>query len=395
MKITGIAYSERIYGSRDGNAPWNNHLPWQDAINVAADVMTFQVFRILTDDNVEGLSSIYPSPLPRRLTKILIGENPLNIERVWNKLFWASQGRWMDAIGAIDVALWDLFGKVSRQPVYRLLGGYRDQVPVYGSGGGLNLSQEELVQEQLWYIQQGYTGIKLKLGLTNPDEDLERVKAVRDAVGSNIDVMTDVNNGWSVTVAIKMAKKLERFDVAWLEEPLWKMDIKGYARLTRSTDIPIATGEGMAGLHYFKRLLEHECCDIIQADPTYCGGPTAWKKIASLAEAYGVHMAPHHKPEHPVNAQLTAAVPNGLIAEEFYPGYPVPMFKFYKGRPFPRAGWITVSSEPGFGVELDFDQMSRYKTQYAVAPPQQDATSHRPCQSGVALYSTNSNWNAR
>ena len=388
MKITGIEYTEQIFGSRDGYAPWNNRLPWQDAINYATDVMTFQAFRILTDSDVAGLSSIYTSPLPQRLAETLIGKNPLNIERLWNQMFWATQGRWMDAIGAIDVALWDLFGKAVGQPVYRLLGGFRDRVPVYGSGGGLNLTQEELVTEQLWYIEQGYTGVKLKLGRADPNEDLNRIKAVRDAIGSDIDIMTDANNGWSVTVAIKMAKKLERYDVAWLEEPIWKMDIEGYSRLARTTDIPIATGEGMAGLHYFKRLLEHECCDIIQADPTYCGGPTAWKKIANLAEAYGIHMAPHHKPEHPVNAQLTAAVPNGLIAEEFYPGYPIPMFQFYKGRPFQQNGWVTVSSKPGFGVELDLDRMKWYQTQYPISPPQRGATSRRPQQSGVALHST-------
>ncbi|MFQ6074741.1 MAG: mandelate racemase/muconate lactonizing enzyme family protein [Candidatus Bathyarchaeia archaeon] len=387
MKITGIRYTEKIYGLRDGPAPWNNELPWRDAINYAADVIPFQAFEILTDEGIAGLSTMYEGPLPPRLREAIMGENPLDVERLWNKMHWATQGRFMRDMGAIDVALWDIVGKVTKQPVYRLLGGFRDRLPVYGSGGGLNLTQEQLVKEQLWYLEQGYKAVKIKVGLRNPDEDLARVRAVRDAIGPEIDLMIDVNNGWSVNVAIRMAKRLERYDVAWLEEPVWKMDVEGYGRLAAATEIPIATGEGMAGLFYFRRMLENKCCDIIQADPTYCGGPTAWKKIATLAEAYGVLMAPHHKPEHSVNAQLTAAVPNGLIAEEFYPSYPVPMFKFYRGRPFQKDGWIEVSRKPGFGVELDTERMEWYKENHPIGPPKRIWMSGRPSQPGLYMKS--------
>lgn len=391
MKITGIRYTEKIYGSRDGPAVWNNELPWRDAINYAADTMAFQAFEILTDEGLTGLSPMYEGPIPSRLIEVIMGEDPMNVERLWSKMFWAAEG-WatgvsMGDVGAVDVALWDLVGKAAGQPVYKLLGGFRDKVPVYGSGGGLNLTQEQLVKEQLWYVEQGYGAVKVKVGLENPDEDLARVKAVRDALGPKIDLMLDVNNGWTVNVAIRIAKRLERYDIAWLEEPVWKMDVEGYARLAAATEIPIATGELMSGLSYFKGLLEKECCDIIQADPCVCGGPTAWKKIATLAEAYGALMAPHHKPEHSVNAQLTAAVPNGLIAEEFYPGYPVPMFQFYKGRPFQRGGWIEVSQRPGFGVELDYERMRWYKENYPVGPPKRISMSRKPDQPGLYINS--------
>lgn len=387
MKITEIRYTEKIHGLRDGPAVWNNELPWRDAINYGADIMAFQAFEILTDEGVSGLSPIYEGSLPSRLSEAIIGEDPMNIERLWNKMHWETQERLMNDVGAIDVALWDIVGKVTKQPVYRLLGGFRDRVPVYGSGGGLNLTREQLVKEQLWYVEQGYRGVKVKIGLENPDEDLDRVRAVREAIGPKIDLMLDVNNGWTVNVAIRMARRLERYDIAWLEEPIWKMDIEGYARLAASTEIPIATGEGWHGLEYWRRMLEKKACDIIQADPTMCGGPTAWKKIATLAEAYGVPMAPHHKPEHPVNAQLVAAVPNGLIAEEFYPGYPVPMFQFYKGRPFQKDGWIEVSKKPGFGVELDYERMKWYKENHPVGPPKRIARSRKPEQPGVYMGS--------
>jgi L-alanine-DL-glutamate epimerase-like enolase superfamily enzyme len=303
-------------------------------------------------------------------------------------MYWASQAWLVREMGAIDIALWDIIGKVTKQPVYKLLGGFRDHVPVYGSGGGLNLNQRQLVKEQQWYVEQGYKAVKIKIGLQNPDEDLARIKAVRDAIGPEIDLMVDVNNGWSTNVAIRMAKKLERYEIAWLEEPIWKRDVEGYARLTASTAIPIATGEGWHGLFYWKRLLENKCCDIIQSDPTTCGGPTVWRKIASLAEAYGAVMAPHHKPEHSVNAQLTGAVPNGLIAEEFYPSYSVPMFKFYKGRPSQKDGWIKLSQKPGFGVELDTERMKWYKETYPLKSPNETDTSKRPNQSGVYMRST-------
>lgn len=387
MKITGVRYTEKIHGSRDGPAPWNNKQPWRDAINYLSDVITFQAFEIQTDEGVSGLSPMYEGPLPARLVEAIMGENPLNVERLWSRMQWEGQEKLISDIGAIDVALWDIVGKVTKQPVYRLLGGFRDKVPVYGSGGGINLTKDQLVKEQLWYLGQGYKAVKVKIGLQNPDEDLARVKAVREAIGPKIDLMLDVNNGWTVNVAIRMAKKLERYDIAWLEEPVWKMDIEGYSRLAAATEIPIATGEGWHGIFYFKRLLENECCDIIQADPTNCGGPTAWKKIANLAEAYGVLMAPHHKPEHPANAQLTAAVPNGLIAEEFYPAYPVPMFQFYKGRPFQKDGWIEVPQKPGFGVELDHERMKWYKEKHPVGPPKRVWRSRKPDQPGLYMHS--------
>ncbi|MHA2408304.1 MAG: mandelate racemase/muconate lactonizing enzyme family protein [Candidatus Ranarchaeia archaeon] len=388
MKITGIEYTQKIYGNRDGLTSWNNELPWCDAINILPELVTFQTFNILTDEGVNGLSTIYNRQLPNNLVDVIMGENPLNVERIWDKMHWVSQGRLVRDIGAIDVAIWDIVGKVTKQPVYKLLGGFRDRVPVYASGGGLNQTQEQLLEEVTWYLEQGYRAVKLKVGLPNPDEDLVRIKAVRDVIGLENDLMVDVNNGWSVNVAIKMAKNLERYEITWLEEPIWKMDIEGYKRVAAATEIPIATGEGWHGLYYFKRLLENKCCDIVQPDPIDCGGPTAWKKISILAEAFGAFTAPHHEPEHSINAQLTAAVPNGLIAEEFYPFYPVPMFKFYKGRPFQRDGWIKLSQKPGFGVELDTERMKWYKKNHSIQPPKRIAKSKRPDQPGLYMRST-------
>ena len=387
MKITEIRYTEKIYGLRDGPAPWNNEFPWRSAKTYTADTIPFQAFEILTDEDIAGLSTMYVGLLPDSLKEVIMGEDPVNIERIWSKMYWATQGDLINAIGAIDVALWDIVGKVTKQPVHRLLGGFRDRVPVYASGGGLNLTLEQLVKEQQWYVEQGYKAVKMRVGLRNPDEDLERVEAVRTALGPKIDLMLDAGNGWTVNVAIKMAKRLERYNIAWLEEPIWKMNIEGYAELAAKTEIPLATGEHMSDLSYFKRMLENKCCNIIQADPTACGGPTAWKKIATLAEVYGALMAPHHKPEHSVNAQLVAAVPNGLIAEELYSGYPIPRFQFYNGRPFQKDGWIEVSQKPGFGVELDHERMKWYTTNHPVGPPKRIAMSMKPSQPGIYINS--------
>lgn len=387
MKITEIKYTEKIFGPKDTSALWFKKLPWRDAINSQNDRRDFQAFTILTDEGITGLSPIYTSPLPASLLEILIGENPMNAERLWSKMFWAMRGSNMSTVGAIDIALWDIIGKATKQPVYQLLGGFRDRVPAYTCGGGLNLSLEQLLEEQQWYVEHGSKALKMKIGLPNPDEDLARVKAVRDAVGPNIDIMVDVNNGWSVNVAIRMAKRLERYDIGWLEEPVWKFDIDGYARVAAATEIPIATGEGMSDLLYFKKMLENKCCDIIQANPQHCGGLTAWRKIAALAEAYGAYMAPHHVEEHPVNAQAVAAVPNGLISENFVPGNPVPNFEFYKGAPKPKDGWIEVSQKPGFGVELDTERMEWYKQKYPVGPPTYNSITRKPQHPGVYLNS--------
>jgi L-alanine-DL-glutamate epimerase-like enolase superfamily enzyme len=387
LKIIEIRYTEKIYGLRDTSVPWFKKLPWSDAINSTSDRVVFQAFELVTDEGVNGLSPIYDGILPERLSEVILGENPLNVERLWSKMFWAMQGRSMRAIGVIDAALWDIIGKVAQQPVYRLLGGFRDKVPAYTCGGGTNLTLEQLVEEQTWFVEHGSQALKMKVGFHSPDDDLQRVKAVRDAIGSDIDLMVDANNGWSVNVAIRMAKRLERYDIRWLEEPVWKMDVEGYARVAAVTDIPIATGEGMSSLVYFKRMLANKCCDIVQANPIYCGGPTAWRKIAALAEAYGALMAPHHVEEHSVNAQMCAAVPNGLISENFVPGNPVPYFEFYKGTPKIENGWIEVSKKPGFGVELDTERMKWYKKNYPAGPPTYISMTRKPKHPGVHMKS--------
>jgi L-alanine-DL-glutamate epimerase-like enolase superfamily enzyme len=256
--------------------------------------------------------------------------------------------------------------------VYRLLGGCRDRVPGYGSGGVLSLSKEQLVKEQMSWVEEGFKAVKMKVGRRNPDEDIERVRAVRQAIGSGIDLMVDANNGWSTRTAIRMAKRLERFDINWLEEPVIAEDYDGYAMVAASTDIPIAGGESEYTKFGFKELFLRNCIDICQADVGKVGGITEYMKVAAMAEAFNIPMCPHGLGL--VSAHCVAATPNGMMVEFFdgnrLPNNTIRKFQEESGLRFmphsirPVNGWIDLPSVPGLGLDPDLDAIEEYRKRY-------------------------------
>ena len=294
MKVVDIKpFSEPVIGKVLGQPIF------RDAINQGGELVQWTFTEIHTD---EGITGITPFNIGREMIEILkpavIGEDPTNIQRIWDKMYWRcfNQGRKgaaVIAMSAIDVGLWDIIGKKQKMPVYKLLGGYRDRVPGYGSGGVLSLSKDELIREQMSYLEDGYKAVKMKVGLRDPRQDIERVKAVREAIGNGIDLMVDANNGWSTSTAIQMAKRLERFDVRWLEEPVTAEDYDGYSRVAASTEIPVAGGESEYTKYGFKQLFTRGCLDIVQADVGKVGGITEYMKIDGMAEAFGLPMCPH------------------------------------------------------------------------------------------------------
>jgi len=351
MKITDVRLSEPVYIT---------YRPQTDAINTLPTVFGYSFVELETDEGITGISIAGASDLNRVfiegvLKPYVLGEDPLNNERIWEKMYWATlqegrRGAAIIALSAIDIAVWDLKGKILNQPVHRLLGGHRDTVPSYGSGVNFNYTEEELVKEMSDYVKSGFSMVKMKIGKRDPAEDLRRVKLVREAIGPDTHLSLDVNNGWSLHTAIRMAEKLQEFDIYWLEEPILADEIGNLAKLARETSIPIALGENHFTKWEFKELIEQGAVEIVQADIGKCGGVTEFIKIAAMADAYGLPVCPHHT-EY-IDAPLVAAVPNGLF-HEYIQEWFAPMRRLFVDPIKPEHGEVSPLDKPGFGIELN------------------------------------------
>ena len=218
-------------------------------------------------------------------------------------------------LAAIDIALWDLLGQSLGAPVWMLLGACRDRVPVYGSGGWLSYSVDELVEEATGYARRGFEAVKIKVGHKDVKRDVERVKAVRDALGDGVALMVDANQAWSLDQAQAFCRQVRDLDLYWLEEPLPKDDIDGYARLSETSQMRLAAGEREYSLEAFRGLLERRALAVVQPDALRVGGITQWMKLAHLAEVFHVTVASHLYKETDIHC--LAAIPNGSYLEYF------------------------------------------------------------------------------
>ena len=222
---------------------------------------------IHTDEGVEGLGVGQASPGIRQviehgLKDLLIDQDPFDIEKHWNAMFWRVRGYGRKglafcALSAVDIGLWDLKAKALGLPLFKLLGPFRDSVPIYGSGGWTNFTVDELIAEATGWVDQGIKRVKIKVGKDfgqSEGEDIQRLEAVRRAVGDDVAIYVDANNGYYPKQAIYMAKEFERYQVGWFEEPVLADDIDGLARVSAATSIPVATGEHEYTKYGFKEL---------------------------------------------------------------------------------------------------------------------------------------------
>ncbi len=296
----------------------------------------------------------------------LLGEDPLDNERLWDKMFglchypgWASKGygrpQIMSAIAGVDIALWDLKGKATNMPVYKLLGGTKNTVPCYVTGGYYQDGKTvaDLVQECETYVDMGYNAIKLKIGHVSVEEDVARVKAVRDSLGPAIDLMLDVNEGYDVPTAIRAARLMEPFGIRWLEEPVhWYDRVEGLGQVAAATSIPIASGENAAHRWDARDLIMRSGIKVMQFDCTRNSGITECLKIAGLCAMQNVRLAPHHDPQ--VHGHLVAGLPVGEIVETFPTADRDPIWEeLFTIKPEIKNGELTLLDRPGWGVELD------------------------------------------
>lgn len=281
----------------------------------------------------------------------LLGEDPNDIARVYDKLLWAGasvgrSGVATQALAAIDVALWDLKAKRAGLPLAKLLGAHRDSVRTYNTSGGfLNASLEEVRDRATRSLEEGIGGIKIKVGLPDSAEDLRRVAGVREHIGADVPLMVDANQQWDRATALRMGRRLEEFDLVWIEEPLDAYDAEGHAQLAAALDTPIATGEMLASVAEHVRLIDARACDIIQPDAPRVGGITQFLRLAALADQRGLGLAPHFAME--IHLHLAAAYPREPWVEHF--DWLDPLFE---ERLETRDGRMLVPERPGLGVTL-------------------------------------------
>jgi L-alanine-DL-glutamate epimerase-like enolase superfamily enzyme len=287
----------------------------------------------------------------KEIAPALIGEDPSDIARLWNKLCWAGasvgrSGLATQAIGAFDVALYDLKARRAGLPLAKLLGSFRDSVACYNTSGGfLHTPLEQLLVNAAASRERGIGGIKLKVGQPDRALDIKRVEAVRKHLGDETPIMVDANQQWDRASAQRMCRVFEDFNLVWIEEPLDAYDHEGHAALAAAFDTPIATGEMLTSAMEHGDLIRHRAADYLMPDAPRVSGITPFLKIAAQAEAAGVMLAPHFAME--LHVHLAAAYPTEPWVEHF--DWLEPLFN---ERLEIRGGRMIVPTRPGLGLTL-------------------------------------------
>jgi len=273
--------------------------------------------------------------------------------RAWKDInFLGHKGVPVAGISAIDGALWDALGKAAGLPLYRLLGGAQDRVPAYHSGGlWLSRSVDELAAEAQGFVDEGFRAMKMRLGLPNPADDIARVKAVRDAIGPEVKLMADANQGLTEAQAIRLGRRLEPFDLAWFEEPLPAWDLDGLARVAAALDTPIASGETEYTRYGFRRMLELRSADILMPDLQRVGGVSEFMRVGHMAESHDIAVSSHLFPE--TSVQVLGALSNATFLEY------MPWFsRLYNEALEFQDGSAVVPERPGWGFTFNRDYIA-------------------------------------
>ncbi|MEU8107223.1 L-talarate/galactarate dehydratase [Nonomuraea muscovyensis] len=285
----------------------------------------------------------------REIAPDLLGEDPSDIARLWDKLVWAGasvgrSGLSTQAIAALDIALWDLKARRAGLPLAKLLGAHRDSVRCYNTSGGfLHTPIEQVLDNASAAVERGIGGIKLKVGHPDAKVDLARVSAVREHLGDGVPLMVDANQQWDRPTAQRLGRALEPYGLVWIEEPLDAYDAAGHAALAASLDTPIATGEMLTSVGEHAELIRLGAADVIQPDAPRIGGITPFLRLAALAEHNRLQLAPHFAME--IHVHLAAAYGLEPWVEHFE--WLEPLFE---ERLEIRDGRMLVPSRPGLGV---------------------------------------------
>lgn len=342
--------------------------PRTDAVQAFIKQETIFV-EIETADGAQGMGYSYTigtgggavlSLLRSGLLDALIGLDANRPEAVWAAMFSTTRATTVGALtslalAAIDTAMWDARCKAIGQPLWIVAGGARPGIPLYDTEGGwLHLGKAELVEQALASQARGWPGIKVKIGKQRAHEDLDRLQAVRDAVGPGMDLMVDGNQSMTAAEAIRRAAMFQALEVFWFEEPLPADDVTGHQRVARATSIPIAVGESLYSVAQFKEYLHAGAAGIVQVDVARIGGITPWLKVAHLAEAYNVQVAPHFLME--LHVSLACAVPNALYLEH------IPQLRAVTHDELTiEDGHGLAPNAPGLGISWDLPALRKFQ----------------------------------
>jgi D-arabinonate dehydratase len=321
-----------------------------------------------------GLGSRYPGGarlfhdvVQEQLAPLAVGMDSWMTEALWASLYQRTlllgrRGAGLRAMSALDIALWDLNAKQAGVPLYRLLGGYRSEIPAYASGG-YYVSDNDLADiesEISAYLARGFTSVKIKVGGRALAIDTERVRLAREMIGPEGRLALDANNAWTHLIdAQRAAERFAKYDPWWLEEPFLPDAAANFAELAKRTPIPLATGELESTRWPFRQFLDERSVHILQPDATVCGGVTEWRRIAQMAAGFDVPVAPHWAPE--IHSHLVAASPNGLAVEYFTPDRDIVNFDRLVANPLALSGgMLRLSETGGHGLALDLDAVARH-----------------------------------
>lgn len=336
----------------------------------------FSLVRVRREDGIDGLGYCYVGSRAGHLATLavrellrdsVIGRDSENTEQIWDSMYRETllQGRGglvLRAMSAIDNALWDAKAKAAGLPLYKYLGAHREgTVPVYASGGyyAQSATPSELAREVESYLEMGFKAVKVKVGRLSPPEDAARLAAARSTMGQDTQLLLDANNAWrDAPTAIAAIRAFERASPGWIEEPVMPDEVDMMATIARAVDTPVATGEIDYGRWAFKRLLDAGAASILQPDVGVCGGVTEWRRIAALATAYGVPVAPHSRQESHVH--LVASTPNATWLEYFPDDSITNISRVFTTALEIVDGEAVIPDRTGFGTELDEDALAAY-----------------------------------
>lgn len=355
-------------------------IPLEKVTNFSTRTVTerhYSVVRIMTGEGVDGVGFCYAGnkaghiitiAVRDLLRDLLLGEDSHDVEAIWQKMFRESilqgrRGALMRAMSAIDIALWDANAKAADLSLWRYLGGNANKgtVPAYASGGYYvdGKTPDALGDEVAGYVDMGFRAVKIKVGRLPINEDAKRIEMARRAIGPDVELLLDANNAWDdLPTAQRAIRKWEDWEPGWIEEPFMPDEFDLHAGLASSVNTPVATGEIENGHWGFKLILDKKAASIIQPDAGVCGGITEWRKIAALAQAYGVSVAPHWLAD--IHVHLVAATPNATFVEFFPDNSVLNIMSCFKSRLEVKQGELVLPTQPGLGIDWDWELVKKY-----------------------------------
>lgn len=356
MKITNV-YTEKYKWPKDKPIANGKHVYTHNELNLVC---------VETDEGITGYGTSWEINFADRMAPAIIGEDPLNNERLWPKLyvpkFMGRKGNSCWTVSAIDIALWDIKAKAAGMPLYRLIGGAKEKIPYYIAGGyyaegkGIKELQEEMLQYKSW----GANAVKMKVGALSMKEDAARVKAVREVIGEDTKLMMDANCAYKYFEAIEFSKMVEEYHPYWFEEPVEQDDYDGYRKIAAKSNIPIAAGENEMTKFGFRDLIQTQAISILNPDATCMGGVTEYLKIAGMADANGLVLSPHGQQQ--VHIHLDCAVPNATIAEFYPPQYDAKIYEAFKNPvQLNPDGTVSPSQAPGVGLDINHEVLADFR----------------------------------